>query len=365
MEWARGNEFNSFNSWKGLLYADWYEGVRDGKFLPPVEASLDPIHACNLNCAHCNARRYLKQAGAGNVVKMDREHLLSLVRFLGDWGVKAVCFGGGGEPTLHPGLHDAVVETRLKGMEASIATNGTLLHGKLLDVVPLCRWVGVSVDAATDKTYARLKGVELFRTVVGNLVRAVKKAGKCDVAYKFLISSINQGEILEACKLAKDIGVRDFHARPMDFHHQGLGEGLDKELGNVDMNLVMDQFQACHELETDEFRVFTVMHKFNPDLTPRRDFTQCYAAPLSIQLCADGWVYFCVDQRHRKEYRLGTHYPDPSNILNFWSGERHVKMVKELGLPGKCGTRCTFGVYNRQCEQLFIQDTDPMCWRFV
>jgi len=43
-EWSKNNEFNSFNSWKGLLYADWYRAVVEGNFKPPVEASLDAMH---------------------------------------------------------------------------------------------------------------------------------------------------------------------------------------------------------------------------------------------------------------------------------------------------------------------------------
>ena len=33
-EWSRKNEFNSFNSWKGLLYSEWYKAIiewRDGE----------------------------------------------------------------------------------------------------------------------------------------------------------------------------------------------------------------------------------------------------------------------------------------------------------------------------------------------
>jgi hypothetical protein len=45
-EWQ--SQWNSFNSMKGLMYAEWYrailewmEGKRD-KPLPPIEASVDP-----------------------------------------------------------------------------------------------------------------------------------------------------------------------------------------------------------------------------------------------------------------------------------------------------------------------------------
>jgi len=362
-EWERNNQFNSFNSWKGLLYKEWYEAIVKGEFLPPVEASLDPIHACNLRCQHCNAHRYLRGHDE-NVQRMTDEHLLNLVDFLGDWGVRAVCFGGGGEPTLHTALDKAIIMAAAKGMKTSIATNGTSIGPELLSALSLVRWVGVSLDAGNMDTYKKLKGVQKFGGVLENVRNAVKAAGDtCDFSIKFLISEINQDEIFEACKIAKDIGVRDFHARPADYSHQGMGNLSDK-IGNVNIGSVLEQFRDCRTLEDENFRVFTVVHKFDENFAPVKRFKQCYAAPLTIQLCADGNVYFCVDQRHRTNYILGRHDPNPKNILNFWGGKEHQELVF-CDTPYDCNTRCTFGVYNEQCEQLFAKgNKDPMCWEF-
>ena len=361
-EWVREHQFNSFNSWKGLLYREWYEAIVKGELLPPVEASLDPIHRCNLACKHCNSNRYVKRDD--KAARMTDEHLLDLMEFLGDWGVRAICFGGGGEPTLHTALHKAISMAAAKGMKTSIATNGTNMPPELLDAVPLTRWVGVSLDAGNKNTYKALKGSGVFNKVLANVESMVKVAGKgCDISIKFLISEVNQGEILEACKIAKDLGVRDFHVRPADYSHQGMGE-LSGQIGNVDIGLITDQFYECRILETNEFRVFTVVHKFDRDFRPLKRFKQCYAAPLTIQLCADGCVYFCVDQRHRTNYILGKHIPDPKQILEFWGGKEHLDLVF-CDTPYSCKTRCTYGVYNEQCEQLFAKtNKDPMCWEF-
>ena len=197
---------------------------------------------------------------------------------------------------------------------------------------------------------------------MASLVKEVKRTkSNCDIAYKFLIFDYNQHEIYEACKLAKKIGVRDFHARPADFSHQGMGK--KRKPANYDINLILDQFKKCHLLENGKFRVFTVMHKFDDELKPRKDFSKCYAAPLCIQLCADGNIYFCPDTRHKKEFLLGSHYPDPENILKIWGNSRHKKMVFGDS-PVLCRTRCTFAPYNKQCENLFT-GKDPMCWRFI
>jgi MoaA/NifB/PqqE/SkfB family radical SAM enzyme len=371
-EWSKRNELNSFNSYKGLLYSNWYQAIRDWKDhkrdapLPPVEASLDPIHACNLQCEHCNAASYLVYRAKEKMMKPT--HLLELVSFLGRWGVKAVCFGGGGEPTLHPTLAEAFETCKLAGMDASIATNGTLFNQKLIETMSrTCRWVGVSIDSATANIYVIGRKANLFDQAISNMKNLIKQIKKdksiCEVAYKFLIFDYNQHEIFDACKLAKDIGVRDFHVRPADFSHQGMGKNKQKH-NPYDINKIQEQFEKCHELETERFRVFTVIHKFKPDFTPDRNFSQCYASPCSIQLCADGNVYLCPDQRHSQFYLLGNHYPNPNQILNFWGKIKHYNLVFKTGAEN-CKTRCTFSPYCRQCEELFIKDTDPMCKWFI
>jgi len=371
-EWSKKNELNSFNSWKGLLYAEWYKSVREWKDakrlapLPPVEASLDPIHACNLQCEHCNAASYLIKDLEQH--RMPDSHLDALVRFLGEWGVKAVCYGGGGEPTMHPYLTRSLYLSKEWGMDVSIATNGTLFNTEMINAMALnCRWVGVSVDAATSKTYMIGRKMDAFDKALYNIEQLVARIkelnSKCEVAFKFLIFDYNQEEIYEACKLAKSLGVKDFHARPADFSHQGMGTSK-KKYNPYNLASVLEQFERCHELETEDFRVFTVVHKFDTSFKPRKDFSQCYASPCCIQLCADGNIYLCPDQRHQEYYKLGTHYPDPTDIKLAWGSRKHYDLVFYSGKE-RCKTRCTFAPYCRQCEELFIKDTDPMCWRFI
>lgn len=369
-EWQ--NELNSFNSMKGLLYATWYQQIREWKDrkvpapLPPVEASLDPIHLCNLLCQHCNAHKYLTEPDKQQ--KMTTEHLHNLTRFLGEWGVLGCCFGGGGEPTLHPGLAKALDIATEVDMQSSIATNGTCFTDELIASMSRnCRWVGVSVDSATKETYKVGRKADFFDKTVNNIARlsdyCKESNSKCDVAFKFLIFDYNQHEIFEACKLAKELGAKDFHARPADYSHQGMGE-LANKIGGYDVEEVKKQFELCHTLEDSNFHVYTVVHKFDSSFKPRKDFSQCFASPCCIQLCADGGIYLCPDQRFQEFYKLGNHYPDPENIKKIWGNAKHYSLVFEEGKKN-CSTRCTFCTYNKQCEELFIKDTDPMCKNFI
>jgi len=375
-EWSKKNQFNSFNSMKGLLYSKWYEAIvewRDGKKdapLPPIEVSLDPFHACNLMCEHCNAHRYLTDPSKiDSGIRMTDDHIMNLTRYLGEWGVKAICYGGGGEPTLHTKLGDALVLSKSLGVHNSIATNGTNFSDKLVEqAVASCRWIGISVDSANAETYVIGRRANKFNDTITNIKRLAAEAkrtgAQCDIGFKFLIFDYNQHEIYDACKLAKETGARDFHARPADWRHQGLGE-WQKKSSEYDLEKIQEQFRLCHNLETEDFRVFTVTHKFNEDFTPRRDFTGCYASPICIQLCANGKIYLCPDVRHTDDYLLGEHFPDPNNIGIIWGNDNHRRLVFDEDSCQACTSRCTFSPYNLQCEKLFIKDEDPFCWRFV
>jgi MoaA/NifB/PqqE/SkfB family radical SAM enzyme len=358
-----------FNPWKGLLYADWYKGIVNGKLLPPVEASIDPIHQCPLACEHCNSGRYL---GKGTSQRMPDDHLVNLIGFLGEWGVKAVRFSGGGEPTLHSFLPTALELVMVNDIAAAVETNGVVFGEELVEAMANhCSWVSVSVDAATRPTFAKIKGADVLNRVLANIEILVKKSrGKrpgyyWDLCFGYLISTSNAGEVYEACRIAKDLGCTSFHARPIDYRHQGIANP-DPSLGALDTDSILAKFAQCHELEDEGFRVFTEMHKFNSDLNPRREFQQCWGAPLSIQLCADGVAYFCTDQRLHLDYALGEHYPDPKKIKRFWGKKRHLDML--FGdTPHFCKNRCTVTAYSEQCEKLFAKGNnkvDRMCWRF-
>jgi MoaA/NifB/PqqE/SkfB family radical SAM enzyme len=373
MEWK--DKFNSFNSWKGLLYQDWYKAIIEWKNgerqvpLPPVEASLDPIQACQLKCSHCNASRYLEHPPKDKMIRMPDEALMELVKFLGTWGVKAVCFGGGGSPTLHTKLGDALLLAKSRGLESSIATNGINFDDKLIDIaVRTCRWIGVSVDSATPETYLKGRKRDLFNKTIANIKKLSQRAKElkvqCDIAYKFLVFEYNQHEIYDACKLAKQLGVKDFHVRPADLSHQGMDEKYKGKAKKYNVDYIKKEFERCHELEDNNFRVITAIHKFDSHFNPIKTFSQCYASPCCIQLCPSGEIFLCPDQRYNDKYKLGQWYPDPEHILDIWGSKKHYDLVFNSGRK-MCSTRCTFNPYNIQIERLFINKNDPFCRWFI
>lgn len=360
-EWTE--PFNSFNSWKGLLYREHYEAILQGRLLPPIEAAIDPTYTCNVDCIWCNSTRVLKQEGLTGQ-DMSSEHLLRLVSFLADWGVKGFCFAGGGDPTLHPALWDALQLVRERGQENAILTNGIEINTRSRREIAVrtCRWIGVSLDAATPERYSRIKrtGRDVFEQVLENvraMVDLVRREDlRCEIAIKYLIHPSNADQILEACELARNLGVAHFHARPAASENiEGLGQRLEFPMEEINR-----QLDACLALQTPTFKAFGVRHKFTRSFNLEHGFSRCLSAPLAIQCGADGRVYLCIDWRGSPRHVLGMHWPEPEQILEFWGSPEHLEKLRSVQVE-KC-PRCTYGIYARQIESAL--ERDAMCRNF-
>ena len=318
---------------------------------------------------NCNAQRYLvhhpEQVPRDKKV-MTKEHLERLIDFCADWGIQGVCLGGGGESLMNKNIWELTPYIASKGMEPSFATNGSLINKQMAEEMMLCRWVGVSVDAGTRETFQRVHQVDLFDRVIQNLRMLVtqreRTKSNCDISYKFLISPLNAHEIEQACKLAKEIGVRDFHVRPADLERLDYKSQLKPE---YDVSSIQEQFARCHEMEDERFRVFTVMHKYDPNFRVTHKFRSCIGSPLMLQACADGGIYVCADHRIEPRFRIGSHYPNPEEIKRFWGSPQHRELLQGINVDKEC-RRCTYGSFAQQIEELCLgtKGEDPMCLSF-
>ncbi len=350
-EWL--NPWNPFNSAKVLMWREHLEGCAKEDYLPPVTVDIDPSNRCNYDCQFCNAYDMIQGSGKD----MPEEHMIKLADFLKEWGVNSACIAGGGEPFMNKGMNNLLKRMHENGLESGVITNGSLLTDKdIATMNETCLWVGFSMDAATKDTYNAIKGItgSLFDKVVENMKKLVKSMAdnKGSVAYKYLLTPDNQHEIYDAIKLAKSIGVRDFHLRPAGWDNLTKTEG--KKIDNYDFELIDKQLTEGHKLETKNFRVFGIRHKFNPDFTRKVNFKRCWAIPMLPTFGADGNVHTCFDMRGREDLILCRHEPDPSEILKVWNTEFHHEMIRNIDVT-KC-PRCTFGTYNDIVEKVIIED---------
>jgi len=369
-EW--NDQFNPFNSMKVLKWWGHLEGCAVGDYKTPVCASIDPTNKCNFDCVFCNSFGVVDE---GNEY-MSEEHMLEIADFLGSWGkdteegpVKGVYITGGGEPLMNKGTMSLVERLRDNNIEPAIITNGVFLNDDNIDViVKNCRWIGISVDANTNKTYNMMKGLpekaELFEKVLDNISKLVKRSehfgSTCDIGFKFLLHPYNIDEVFDAALRARSLGVKDFHLRPVRYlNFEKIKEGTVDFSQSLEQ--INEQFEKVQELNTDSFHVYGVRHKFKKDLSIKKNFTKCRAIPLEPTFAADGKVYMCFDHRGDEKTVLCNHFPKVDTLASVWNSDFHKKMVDSIDV-NKCPS-CTFSSYNEAIEKIVLKDN--MCANFL
>lgn len=367
-EWS--NEYNPFNSWKSISHESHYEAIinsESGKnpILPPININLDLTNLCNYNCRFCmfggqrertddTGRTYREYTKAS----LKDDYVLTLPKLWKDWGVKAVCVGGGGDPTCHHQVKGMLKEIKKQGLDLGFVSNGYLCNN--LDwwktIVNTSTFVGFSIDAGNKENYAMTKGVpaDQFDVVINN-IRGINKAkqdleSKCTIGYKFLIDDKNYNSIYQAIELASKIGVNHIQIRPAISPTQIK---LFKEHGEEIWNQVD---KGRKQFERPDYLVMGVQHKFNPDMSKKHAFSKCRATMLTSTWCADGSVYMCTDTRGNPWAYLSDHYPDPQKFIKeYWGSKEHWDKVNKIDFKKKCD-RCTLAPYNEAFEKVFIND---------
>jgi MoaA/NifB/PqqE/SkfB family radical SAM enzyme len=347
IEWQ--SEWNSFNSYKGLLYKQWYDGIIAGNFLPPIEASVDPVNDCNLNCFWCNGVEPKSRK-----VMMSHDHLIDLCYFFKKWGVKAVCFAGGGEPTMHRGLWQAFDVLKDLGLPSAIITNGLFLDRRQMESIARnSTWCGISVDAAKPETYMKIKGANEYKTIIRNICTLLEQ-GINELTFKFLIHPINQYEIYDAIRTASHLGCHAIHIRPIAF------KCFQKHEEPYDIRKINMQIKQGFIDFGNKIKIFAVRHKYNSEMHADINFKKCLATPIMPIFQADGWMSACIDQKHEKGLRLCRH-DNPDDILKFWGSKEHKAILDKIDVS-KC-PKCTLNKYNEQIEHAIIKN--EMNWQFT
>jgi len=371
-EWL--SPYNPFNSAKVLMWYKHLEACSKDNYLIPVSVDVDPSNRCNFNCQWCNAAGIIE----GSQHDMSEEHLFKLADFIKGWGAdtpegnpKSACVAGGGESLMNQATPAFLERMWENGLQNGLITNGSLITRRNMDlIVKSCRWIGISMDAATPKTYNKIKFQDdtlsdvVFEYVCKNIKNMAKRIDELgiqnDICFKFLLSPANYNEIYAAAKLAKSLGVRDFHLRPVGYQNLVGTKDFKVQYTPKMLEVIEKQMAEAMKLSDKNFRVYGITHKFNPDFSIMKNFSRCWAVPLIPTFSADGNVYLCFDMRGRKDTILCKHDQDITEIERFWNTEAHKKMVREIEV-NKC-PRCTFTAYNEIVENVIQKDN--MCRLF-
>ncbi len=186
------------------------------------------LTSCNLKCRHCyiNPEQHGKNALDGKTIEawlaaFDPRHKKANVIFLG------------GEPTLHPGLPDAIRAARRLGYHSiTIDTNGYLFNGILEKVTPgQVDVISFSLDGATASTNDRIRGKGSFKACLDGIARARKAGFSTSLIYT--VSDLNLGELPRMPDLLEKIGIDHFFIQVIGLRGPWAGKDRHVPAGPV------------------------------------------------------------------------------------------------------------------------------------
>ncbi|MFC1704791.1 radical SAM protein [Nanoarchaeota archaeon] len=384
-EWSVKKKWNPFNSFKLLSQVYRWKLIERGKGVPqPALVTVDPSNNCNLNCSWCNSEPIIRRSNR----MLSKNALLKIADFLAEWegsdkwgkGVEAVCLAGGGEPLLNPHTGDFINRCVENGIGVGIVTNGTEMD-KFIEPLSKCTWVGISVDGGSAETIKNIKGVDVFDKVIQNIRKLsdYSKENKTKLAspgqgygisYKYLLYPLNISEIYESTKLAKEIGCKNFHMRPVGVPWDKLKKGENDFLDFNEENIkkFKEQVAKARELEDENFGVFGITHKFDDKFEISNRFSNCYAIfmtavfmPPSIDNPDAFNLGLCCDRRGDSNLILGENITDTGEASKLWGSGKHWEVFDKIKVG--CCPRCTYQPHNQIYEHVILEDN--MTYKFI
>lgn len=330
----------------------------------PVHLHLVLSDLCNLDCPGCayrlkgyssnelfddgtrNPRRFL-------ATKMVKQILDDCAQM----GTKGIEFTGGGEPTLHRDLGALLRYAQELGLDTALVTNG-LRMGGLYETAARCQWVRISVDAASDHTYSRVRpslgggdGRNLQRVLAAmeQLRKTVdaERAG-CTIGAGFVVQRDNWREIHEAVRLCRDHGAHNVRV-------SGLftPEGAAYHAPHFEAARELEQ-RAVADFDGEGFRVYGRFGEKVDDLRDGApDYRTCHYQRLTTYVAGDGRLYRCCIQAYSRLGFLADLREHGGSLKAAWDSVAVRHALMDFDARG-C-VRCQFNDRNRAIARLLEQ----------
>lgn len=257
----------------------------EGRLPEPLLCELYPTYACQLRCPWCDMGHTLKdQTDASG--HMPRRLLLSVVEQLSSAGVKAINWSGGGEPTLHPDILEAVTLSKRLGMSNGMFTNGLWGHDARLwdELPPQMNWIRFSLNSGWNKTLEGAQRVLALRERDGWTATiglgVVITNEMADSAYRRRLIGLLENAVQSPFDY---IQLRPNHLAPPD--EVAEADRLAKAM--------------CAMLRTNygdaERMLYRTPYKFADGVVPARHYDICYSPTFILTIGAEGFVWHCPD----------------------------------------------------------------------
>jgi len=161
---------------------------------------------CNLACRHCwIAPKYQTEKHSYPALSLDLfRSIIEQAKSLGLSGVKLT----GGEPLLHPQIHEIVEMIQSQNLSLRVETNGVLCTPELAKEMAACKkpFVSVSLDGADAKTHEWIRGISgCFDGALEGIQNLVNAGLKPQII--MTVMRRNKDQVEAVVRLAESLGA--------------------------------------------------------------------------------------------------------------------------------------------------------------
>ena len=335
---------NTLSTLKPAWHIERIARLRNGEDVVPTHLQLIISDLCNQDCGFCAYRmeggfstELFPQNGRKNPSRfIPTAKVTEIIRDAVKLGVKAIEFTGGGEPTVHKDWEFILNFAISQGLQVGLVTNGTRLAGSE-GIIAGLTWLRISLDAGTEQTYAATRQSKLWWKVIENIRAAVKVTGPV-LGVGYVITKENHHELVEACILAKELGVPYVRLSAM-FSTKGAEyyEGLEEH--------IYDLIKVAKELETDDFKVVNFFGDRVEDLrSAAPDYDFCGYQQFVTYIGGDLKIYSCCTNAYTRHGTIGD--------LNQSTFAEWIRDHRRYGFDAKGCHHCQFNEKNKLINYL-------------
>lgn len=358
---------------KNFLF--WLSRKIDYPLVPPDAVQVNFTFRCNLGCKMCSMQEQMKALQShGRQVEIDSDALRKTMRETKELGVSDFILIGG-EPFLRKDLSDLV--SYAKGLELNtiIVTNGVLLNE---DTIKKCfdsgvDWLSISIDAASEGAFGRIRGEDIFGKLIGN-IRLLNKMKK-DMKKVFpkivsvcTIMDDNLGELLDIVHLCRKLEIERVIFQPVVANNTDQTERRVDSPGFVKperFEVLEKAIDRLIDYKKESLQNFNFIANSIKNLRLIKKYfkgkarhweSPCYVGYNRLQIVQEGRVYFCVNQE-KYEANFGDIKKDSLKDLWFSKKARfYRKLIRKCRLP--CLQWCSY-------REGFTELSDKLQKRFL
>lgn len=313
----------------------------------PNALALILTNKCNLRCSYCFGDYKIEDN-----VFFPYNEIEPLFQSLKNGGTRSIELTGG-EPLLHPNFVQ-ICELALSYFDAvSILSNGVLFNNKVIDFLKNNQnkriGISISIDGSTEEANSKIR---LVKNSWKKTLETIKILSKLNIELKvvYMLSYQNKHELLNACELMKNIGVKNFLISIPD--SIGRGSSVNYPDAKPISNRKTKYFEELKEIIEEANSKYDIIIN-NPRKILEKEavdinmFSNCGAGWKIAAIYPDGDVLAC--QNVGKAITLGNYFQkDLSTIFNNNPLVEYLSNFSKTPKRDECET-CDYSFYCGSC----------------